>query len=220
MHMTILLRRTAAAGAALSGLLHLLMLTHGHHLGSALAMAGMAIICLPCAGHLWRAPSPRSWLTIAAMNAAMLGLHLWMITGTEQRHAHPAGETLGADQPLLNDHVHAPTGSLGTGPLADTEAAVLGPGSSAGPLHELLLPVASGLAALEILLAVTALILLRRSAAQRGRAEAPRRGAAPRRDAQRQAERQAQYRAEGQACRQATAPCTLSQSRSARTRPS
>ncbi|MGJ9404890.1 hypothetical protein ACHABQ_01005 [Nesterenkonia aurantiaca] len=174
--MTILLRRTAAAGAALSGLLHLLMLTHGHHLGSALAMAGMAIICLPCAGHLWRTPSPRSWLTIAAMNAAMLGLHLWLIAGTEQSHTDPVSRTPGADQALLGDHAHAAAGPLGTGLPAGTEAAVVEPGSGPGLLHEALLPLASGLAALEILLAVTALTLLRRGVAQKGAAEAHRRG--------------------------------------------
>ncbi|MBO0595858.1 hypothetical protein I2485_12915 [Nesterenkonia sp. E16_7] len=175
--MTIALRRTAAVGAALSGLLHLVMLTHGHHLGLALAMAGMAIICLPCAGHLWRTPSPGTWFTIATMNTAMLGLHLWMITGTEQGHPHPVSRTLGADQAALSAHDHAAAGAFETGLPAGTTAAVVEPGSGPGLLHEVLLPVASGLAALEILLAVTALILLRRGVAPTRRAELP--GPAP-----------------------------------------
>lgn len=156
------IRRTAAGGAALSGLLHLLMLSHGHNLGWALAMAVMAIICLPCAGHLWRVPSPRSWVTIAAMNATMLGMHLWVIAGSDQGHPEPTIQT-SADEVLMAGHFHGPAGSVAAGAAPDAGAATASSGASAELFHHVLLPLASGLAAMEILLAVVALIVLRRA---------------------------------------------------------
>ncbi|MCH8571477.1 hypothetical protein LSI54_08945 [Nesterenkonia sp. AY15] len=156
-----MIRRAAAGGAALSGLLHLLMLSHGPHLGWALAMAVMAIICLPCAGHLWRVPSPRSWITIAAMNATMLGMHLWVIAGPETGHPEPAVLT-SADEALVAGHPHGPAGSVAAGVAPDAGAATTSSGTPAEHFHHVLLPLASGLAAMEIVLAVAALIVLRR----------------------------------------------------------
>lgn len=160
MHVTITIRRTAAAGAAGSGLLHLLMLGHhGHHLGWSLAMAAMAIICLPCAGHLWRIASRRSWTTIALMNAAMLGVHLWMLASSGSStelftRTDSAGPTVldTGSAPLVHAH----------GAATDAGSISSPTGSQAGLLHELLLPLASGLAFTEILLALLGLSLLNR----------------------------------------------------------
>ncbi|MGJ9371789.1 hypothetical protein [Nesterenkonia sp. CF4.4] len=158
--MTLAIRRTAALGAAASGLLHLILLGHGHHLGSALAMAGMAIICLPCAGHLWRKAGRRSWTTIAVMNAAMLGVHLWMTAEADQHDSargdqlSGAAETGVADAAVQAGHAHSLVPDLG--PVASN------PEASAATLHHVLFPLASGMAALEILLALLGLMLLHR----------------------------------------------------------
>lgn len=71
-------RRCLAVGAGTSALLHLLMLGHGTFWSSML-MAGLAVVCLPCAGHLWRVPSRRTAATIGVMNAGMLLLHIWLL---------------------------------------------------------------------------------------------------------------------------------------------
>jgi hypothetical protein len=44
-------------------------------LGS-LALLGMALVCLPCAWHLWRSPTARVWGLTATLDATMLVLHL------------------------------------------------------------------------------------------------------------------------------------------------
>jgi hypothetical protein len=70
----------AAAGLALaSAAVHLLLLDAAS-LGS-LVMVGMAAACLPCAWHLWRAPSAAVWGITAAVDATMLVLHLQMLSG-------------------------------------------------------------------------------------------------------------------------------------------
>ncbi|NYJ17632.1 hypothetical protein [Nesterenkonia sandarakina] len=170
--MTIVIRRVAAVGAAASGLLHLVMLSQGHHLGAALLMAAMAIVCLPCAGHLWRAASMRSWTVIAVMNAAMLATHLGMLTGHASptaAHSVQLGTGATPDQTtapeLQGAHAHDSWAGAAT-PIASSEAHAEG-------LHQLLLPVASGLALLEIMLALLGLALLRRQSTKEG---APRSG--------------------------------------------
>lgn len=170
--MTIVIRRVAAVGAAASGLLHLVMLSQGHHLGAALLMAAMAIACLPCAGHLWRAASMRSWTVIAVINAAMLATHLGMLTGhASPTAAHSVQLSAGAtpDQTtapeLQGAHAHDSWAGAAT-PITSSEAHAEG-------LHQLLLPVASGLALLEIMLALLGLALLRRRSTKEG---APRSG--------------------------------------------
>lgn len=170
--MTIAIRRVAALGAAASGLQHLVMLSQGHHLGAALLMAAMAIVCLPCAGHLWRAASMRSWTMIAVMNAAMLATHLGMLAGNAApTAAHSAQLGAGAtpDQTTVPEaqaaHAHDSWAGAAA-PAASSEAHAEG-------LHQLLLPLASGLALLEIMLALLGLALLRRRSTKEG---APRSG--------------------------------------------
>lgn len=87
---TIGLRRTLAALAAVSAVLHLMMLGHGSLWLSAL-MAGLAFWCLLCAGRLWRESSPRVLTMIAAMNSGMLVLHLWMMLGMGAHSAAGSG---------------------------------------------------------------------------------------------------------------------------------
>lgn len=173
MFATITIRRTAAAGAAVSGLLHLLMLGHGDHgghLGGVLLMSAMAIVCLPCAGHLWRAASQRTWTVIAVMNTAMLAVHIWMLSSdapqasVAEASATAPAETSTTAAPIapgamvVPGHVHGPAGIADIGTVST--------GSLAGTLHQLLLPLASAVALTEILLAAAGLILMRRGAAR------------------------------------------------------
>ena len=53
------LGRSAAVLALASAAVHVLLFD-ASSTGS-LAMAGMALACLPCAWHLWRAPTPGVW---------------------------------------------------------------------------------------------------------------------------------------------------------------
>lgn len=80
------LRRCLAVLAAVSAVLHLMMLGHGP-LGLGMLMAGLAVICFPCAGHLWRGPSPRAWAVVGAMNVGMLLIHLGMLTHSTTTHS-------------------------------------------------------------------------------------------------------------------------------------
>ncbi|GAA1139372.1 hypothetical protein [Nesterenkonia lutea] len=140
MDLITLIRRTAAAGAGASGILHLLMLGHGDHLGWSMFMVAMAIVCLPCAGHLWRTASSRSWMLIGLMNAGMLAVHMWLLGSTPPGPAEPALPN--ADLNPAHSHGETALGLAGT--------------------HELLLPLASAAAILEILLAGVGLHLLHR----------------------------------------------------------
>ena len=79
------LGRLAAGLTAASAVVHLLLLD-ASSLG-ALAMAGMALACLPCAGHLWRSPTASVWGLTAALDAAMLGLHAQMLASASV-HGH------------------------------------------------------------------------------------------------------------------------------------
>ncbi|MGQ7787028.1 hypothetical protein [Nesterenkonia sp. K-15-9-6] len=126
----VVLRRAAATCAALSGVVHLVLLGHGGLL-MGLVMAAMAVVCLPCAGHLWRGESLRAWTMIAVMNAGMLILHLGLMRSN------------GAE-----------TGSPG-----ELEADVSHHGGGVGPaeLHEPLMHLALGFATAELLLVLAAM---------------------------------------------------------------
>lgn len=71
------LGRAAAVLSLLSASLHLL-LVDASSLGS-LAMLGMALACLPCAWHLWRAPTAGVWAMTAALDTGMLLVHTQML---------------------------------------------------------------------------------------------------------------------------------------------
>lgn len=108
---TMLLRRSAAALGAASGVLHLVMIVHGPLLLS-VTMALAAVVCLPCAGHLWRRSSLTTWVSVGVMNLLMVLLHLAImtiggpetadsqVTPVEQAHSHHQHLTWGIDMPL------------------------------------------------------------------------------------------------------------------------
>ena len=87
----LLLERTAAVLALGSAAVHLLLVDSAD-LGS-LAMLGMALACLPCAWHLWHAPTGGTWAATAGLDAAMLVLHAQMLAPAGHAHAahSPAG---------------------------------------------------------------------------------------------------------------------------------
>jgi hypothetical protein len=79
--------RAAAGLAVASAAVHLLQVD-GTALGS-LLMAAMALACLPCAWHLWRAPTRSVWGLTAAADAGMLLLHATLMAGAHgMHHAH------------------------------------------------------------------------------------------------------------------------------------
>ncbi|KQS69170.1 hypothetical protein [Modestobacter sp. Leaf380] len=57
---------------------------------SALAMALMALVCLPCSLHLWRAPTASVWGLTALVDLGMLAVHLPMVVGTGHAGMHGA----------------------------------------------------------------------------------------------------------------------------------
>lgn len=138
MEENLLLRRTAAVAVAVSGVLHLAMLGHGGALLGT-GMAAMAVLCLSCAGHLWRADSRRAWVLLAVMGACMLAAHGWLMS-----RASPVSAPV--REPGSEAMVHAHGGGFGL--LAD--------------LHEPLMAVATCIAGLEVVLAGTALLMTQR----------------------------------------------------------
>ncbi|WP_218219953.1 hypothetical protein [Nesterenkonia sp. Act20] len=148
------IRRTAAVGAGASGILHLLMLGHGGHLGWSLLMTAMAIVCLPCAGHLWRMASVRSWTLIGVMNCGMLVMHLGMLASKDS--------TL----PVADSALTSTTALVSAAGARSAVAQAHNHGDSVislAGLHPALLPLATAVAALEMLLAGLGWYLLRRA---------------------------------------------------------
>jgi hypothetical protein len=87
----LLLGRAAAVLALASAAVHLLLFD-ATSTGS-LAMAGMALACLPCAWHLWRAPTPGVWGMTAAVDTGMALVHSQMLSGALD-HAMPGMTTM------------------------------------------------------------------------------------------------------------------------------
>lgn len=69
-------RRACAALAACSAVLHALSIGHATNLAVAAVMAAMCAVCLYCAGELWLRGTLRGWTVVAAMNLAMIVVHL------------------------------------------------------------------------------------------------------------------------------------------------
>src|SRR5436305_11121013 len=86
------LGKVAAVVGLASAAVHLLLLDAAS-LGS-LVMVGMALVCLPCAWHLWRRPTLAVWGTTATIDAAMLLTHAQLLTGGGMHHAHGPAATL------------------------------------------------------------------------------------------------------------------------------
>ncbi|WP_448627637.1 hypothetical protein [Geodermatophilus sp. URMC 64] len=97
------LGRAAALLALASAAVHLLQMSAGS-LG-ALLMAVMALACLPCAWHLWRAPTAAVWGLTAAVDAGMLLLHATLMAQHPGHHGAGgpmwAGTALVASQLVL-----------------------------------------------------------------------------------------------------------------------
>ncbi|MDZ5076396.1 hypothetical protein [Nesterenkonia sp. HG001] len=143
----VVLRRTAATCAALSGVVHLVLLGHGGLLMS-LAMAAMAVVCLPCAGHLWRGESLRAWTMVAVMSVGMLILHLGLMRPNGAEAGNPDG--------------------------LEVEVPHHGGGVELAEMHELLMHLALGLATTEVLLVLAAVCWHLRSLHRQGRGRAAR----------------------------------------------
>ncbi|MGY1638552.1 hypothetical protein ACI78V_18035 [Geodermatophilus sp. SYSU D00742] len=74
---------------------------------TSLAMTGMALACLPCAWHLWRAPAPRVWGTTVLLDLGMLAVHAPVAAGS-------------------GGHVHGGTGPAQVGVALVTASLLLG----------------------------------------------------------------------------------------------
>lgn len=137
-------RRTAALLAVASALMHLLMLGHGSIVWG-LIMATMALVCFPCAGHLWRFGSRKLWLTIGVMNAAMVAVHAWLLVSADVSH-HQHDATAGANL-AAESFAHASHGHGGEGFIIS--------------LSDNLFYVATVIAAVEAIAAIIALTIFR-----------------------------------------------------------
>ena len=80
-------RRTCAALAACSAVLHGVALGHVTNVVALALMLAMIVGCLYCARDLWRTGTVRGWLMVALMNFAMIAIHL----PASGAHHHGAG---------------------------------------------------------------------------------------------------------------------------------
>jgi hypothetical protein len=87
--------RLAAGLALASASLHVLSVTM-FSTGS-FVMVAMALLCLPCAWHLWNSPTASVWLITALLDLGMLGVHAGMVLSVPDH---------GADHAAAADHVH------------------------------------------------------------------------------------------------------------------
>ncbi|WP_133379180.1 hypothetical protein [Klenkia marina] len=80
------LGRVAAVLALASAGLHVVLAASGGL--AAVAMAAMALVCLPCAAHLWRGPSASVWALTALVDLGMLAVHAPMVAGDGMHRMH------------------------------------------------------------------------------------------------------------------------------------
>ena len=83
------LGRVAAALTGASAVVHVLQVTATSL--AALVMALMAVACLPCAWHLWRAPTRSVWALTVLLDVTMLLLHVQVATVPSLGHVHSGG---------------------------------------------------------------------------------------------------------------------------------
>ena len=86
------LARTAAVLAVASAVTHLLLVSSSS-LGTAV-MAAMALACLPCAWHLWRAPTGAVWALTAAVDLGMLAVHAPMLAASSHHRVGSAASLM------------------------------------------------------------------------------------------------------------------------------
>ncbi|MFJ7213720.1 hypothetical protein [Amycolatopsis sp. NPDC098790] len=80
---TDLARRTVAVVAAGGGVGHLAMAATG---GWAFALMG--VLCLPCAVHLWRHDTRRSWSMVAFGAVGMVAVHIGLVVHSPAGSGH------------------------------------------------------------------------------------------------------------------------------------
>jgi hypothetical protein len=69
-------RRSCAALAACSAVLHGVSVGHATSAAAVVVMVAMAAVCLYCAHDLWRSGTSRAWVLVATMNIAMVAFHM------------------------------------------------------------------------------------------------------------------------------------------------
>jgi nicotinamide riboside transporter PnuC len=74
-------RRACALLAACSAVLHGITILHAAESAAAVLMVGMAAACLYCARELWVQGELRTWVLVAIMNIAMIGMHAPFASG-------------------------------------------------------------------------------------------------------------------------------------------
>ena len=74
-------RRACALLAACSAVLHGITILHAAESAAAVLMVGMAAACLYCARELWVQGDLRTWVLVAIMNIAMIGMHAPFASG-------------------------------------------------------------------------------------------------------------------------------------------
>lgn len=74
--LSVLGRRTCAALAACSAVLHGVAVGHATGSAAVVVMLAMAAVCLYCARDLWISGTSRAWVLVATMNIAMVALHM------------------------------------------------------------------------------------------------------------------------------------------------
>lgn len=138
--------RTAAVVAVASALCHLLMLGHGNILWG-LLMAAMAVVCFPCAGHLWRRPTISLWVVLGLMNAAMVAVHAMLWRMGDGGHVHTASGEAGPHAPGASGATHHGHEGFEISGIVSMDTVFV---------------FATALAVLEVLLAAAALVVLTR----------------------------------------------------------
>jgi hypothetical protein len=91
-HAAVLGRRACSLLAACSAVLHGITSLHTHSPVAAVVMAGMAAACLYCARELWIQGAVRTWVLVAVMNIAMIGIHTPFVAA----HHHGEGTAAAA----------------------------------------------------------------------------------------------------------------------------
>jgi hypothetical protein len=91
-------RRTCAALAAASAVLHGVMLGHAANPAMAVLMVAMIGVCLFCARDLWLSGTLRTWCIVAVMNLAMVAVHL---PAPLHHHVAEGAATLGRQSTVM-----------------------------------------------------------------------------------------------------------------------
>ena len=115
------LGRVAAVLTGASAVVHVLQVTATSL--AALVMALMAVACLPCAWHLWRAPTRSVWALTVLLDVTMLLLHVQVATAPSLGHVHAGGASAG----LMWAGLALAAGSLSVGAVALARRAATAP---------------------------------------------------------------------------------------------